>query len=134
MFNPLNPSSYYIGFSFKKKEKVDLKIMLINCLKSAMWNIEGLTTDKINDPHFLKTISQFSIIGFVETWTNDSDSIFNIPGFHFVDGSNRKKHRKARRNSGGINIFVKNSLSKGVKKLPKSHNDILWIRLDHSFF
>jgi len=110
--------------------------MLKNCLKSAMWNIEGLTTEKINDPHFLKTISQFSIIGFVETWpwTNDSDSIFNIPGFHFVDGSNRKKHRKARRNSGGINIFVKNSLSKGVKKLPKSHSDILWIRLDHSFF
>jgi hypothetical protein len=66
--------------------------MLKNCLKSAMWNIEGLTTEKINDPHFLKTISQFSIIGFVETWpwTNDSDSIFNIPGFHFVDGSNRK--------------------------------------------
>ena len=103
-------------------------------LKVALNTIEGLTTDKINNPHFLKTISQFSIIGFVETWTNDSDSIFNIPGFHFVHGSNRKKHRKARRNSGGINIFVKNSLSKGVNKLPNSHNDILWIRLDHSYF
>jgi hypothetical protein len=59
-------------------------------LKVALNTIEGLTTDKINNPHFLKTISQFSIIGFEETWTNDSDSIFNITGFHFVDGSNRK--------------------------------------------
>jgi hypothetical protein len=88
MIKPLNPSSYYIAFSIKKK--VDINIMLKNCLKSAMWNIEDLTTDKINDPHFLKTISQFSIIGFEETWTNDTDSIFNITGFHFVDGSNRK--------------------------------------------
>jgi len=74
-----------LGFHLKKKkkEKVDLKIMLKNCLKSAMWNIEGLTTDKINDPHFLKTISQFSIIGFVESWTNDSDKHIRYPWLSF---------------------------------------------------
>jgi hypothetical protein len=46
------------------------------------------------------------MISFVETCTNDNDNEIKIPGFHFVDGSNRKKHKKARRNSGGINIFV----------------------------
>jgi hypothetical protein len=74
------------------------------------------------------------MISFVETWTNDNDNEIKIPGFHFVDGSNRKRHKKARRNSGGINIFVQNSISKGIKKLPKSHSDILWIKMDRTFF
>ena len=74
------------------------------------------------------------MISFVETWTNDNDNEIKIPGFHFVDGSNRKKHKKARRNSGGIHIFVQISISKGIKKLPKSHSDILWIKMDRTFF
>ena len=45
-----------------------------------------------------------------------------------------KKYKKARRNSGGINIFVQNSISKGIKRLPKSHSDILWIKMDRTFF
>ncbi|CAG2204204.1 unnamed protein product [Mytilus edulis] len=109
--------------------------MCTNLLKTAVWNIEGLTTDKINDPHFNKIISQFQIISFIETWTNDVDvNEISIPGFCFVDSNNRKKHHKARRNSGGINIFAKNSISKGIKKLPKYHTDILWIKIDHNFF
>ena len=99
--------------------------MSSNLLRSAVWNIEGLSLDKIKDPHFINTISKFYMISFVETWTNDNDNEIKIPGFHFVDGSNRKKHKKARRNSGGINIFVQNSISKGINKLPKSHSDIL---------
>ncbi|CAC5367693.1 unnamed protein product [Mytilus coruscus] len=45
-----------------------------------------------------------------------------------------KKHKKARRNSGGICVLAKNSIAKGIKKLPKNHPDILWIKLDRSFF
>lgn len=108
--------------------------MPLNLLKSAVWNIEGLTHDKIKDPNFSNIVSKFHILSFVETFTNDSDIELNIPGFHFLDKNIRKKHPKARRNSGGVNIFVKNSIVKGVKKLPKSHTDILWIKLDHSFF
>lgn len=108
--------------------------MSSNLLKSAVWNIEGLSLDKIKDPHFINTISKFHMISFVETWTNDNDNEIKIPGFHFVDSSNRNKHKKARHNSGGINIFVQNSISKGIKKLPKSHSDILWIKMDRTFF
>jgi hypothetical protein len=34
------------------------------------------------------------MISFVETWTNDNDNEIKIPGFHFVDGNNRKKNIK----------------------------------------
>ena len=108
--------------------------MTQNLLKSAVWNIEGLTQDKINDSYFQEIISEFQLLSFVETWTNDDNLQINIPGFQFIAGSNRKRHKKARRSSGGINIFVQNSIAKGIKRLPKSHHDILWIKLDSSFF
>ena len=103
-------------------------------LKTAVWNIEGLTVDKVIDQQFIKHVSKFHIIGFVETWANDSDNVINIPSFHLVDTNNRRKHKKARRNSGGINVLVQNSICKGISKLPKFHPDILWIKLDHIFF
>jgi hypothetical protein len=34
------------------------------------------------------------MISYVETWTNDNDNEIKIPGFHFVGGSNRKKHKR----------------------------------------
>ena len=41
-----------------------------------------------------------------------------------------KKHKKVRRNYGGINIFVQNYL----RRNSKSHSDILWIKMDRTFF
>ncbi|CAG2254084.1 unnamed protein product [Mytilus edulis] len=100
-----------------------------------MWNIEGLSSEKANDPHFQDIVSKFSIASFVETWIG-SESIqdISIPNFELVHSSSRKKHKKARRYSGGINIFAKSSISKGLKSLTNSHPDILWIKLDHMFF
>jgi hypothetical protein len=52
--------------------------MSSNLLRSAVWNIEGLSLDKIKDPHFINTISKFHMISFVETWTNDNDNEIKI--------------------------------------------------------
>ena len=68
-------------------------IMSENLLKTVVWNIEGLTWDKINDTYFYQIISQFHIIGFVETWTNDIDKNFNIHGFQLLGTSNRTKQK-----------------------------------------
>lgn len=103
-------------------------------LKLAVWNIEGLNNDKINDPHFQHIVAQFDIIGFVETWTNDIDQKLLIPGFQLLCESNRTKHKNARRNSGGIILYVKNAITKGITRIQKSHSDILWIILNQNFF
>ena len=65
--------------------------MSSNLLRSAVWNIEGLSLDNIKDPHFINTISKFHMISFVDNWTNDNVNEIKITGFHFVDGSNIKK-------------------------------------------
>ena len=80
--------------------------------KSVVWNIEGLTSNNF---------STFSRNNFTYPyhWTADIDRNFNIPGFQLIGESNRTKHEKARRNSGGINLFVKNVIAKGVSRLQK---------------
>ena len=79
-----------------------------NFLKIGMWNIEGLTTEKANDPHFQNIISKLNITSFVETWFGESTQDIVPPNFELVYSSSRKKHKKARRYSGGISIFAKN--------------------------
>ena len=79
-----------------------------NFLKIGMWNIEGFTTEKANDPHFQNIISKFNITSFVETWFGESTQDIVPPNFELVYSSSRKKHKKARRYSGAISIFAKN--------------------------
>ena len=104
-----------------------------NFPKSTVWNINGLNSDKISDPFFIQSISKFHIVSFKETWSNDADEI-NLLDFCRIGVGNRKKCKKATRNSGGIGIYVKNLIAKGIKILQKSHPDILWVKLDHTFF
>ena len=103
-------------------------------LNIAMWNINGFTPNKSLDDDFLKTISNVHLLSLVETWSGGDNPDISIPGFSLISNSSRKKHKKARRFSGGISIYVKNGLSKGISKLPYSNSDIVWIRLDKNFF
>ncbi|CAG2189584.1 unnamed protein product [Mytilus edulis] len=57
-----------------------------------------------------------------------------VPDYALICNSSRSKHKKARRNSGGIAIYAKLSLIKGLTKLPNEHSDIQWVKLNHKFF
>lgn len=106
----------------------------VSLLNIAMWNIEGLTNCNILDNYFSSILSDFHIIGFVETWLDNFNLDINIPGFDFITGKTRRKNKKARRNSGGISIYAKRAIAKGIYKLKSNHTDICWIRLDHTYF
>ena len=113
-------------------------IMKIKCAKQpliniSMWNIEGLVNSKLSDEHVLDIIAKFQIIGLVETWLEKGNDNISLPGYDLIISNTRKKSQKARRNSGGICIFVKSSLSRGIKKLSNNNPDITWIKLDSTF-
>lgn len=57
----------------------------------------------------------------------------NIAGFTFYHFARQWKHPNARRASGGIGIFISNTLKNGVK-ITQSHEAIIWIQLDKLFF
>ncbi|MEW8546452.1 MAG: reverse transcriptase family protein, partial [Candidatus Thiodiazotropha sp.] len=44
------------------------------------------------------------------------------------------RHRRARRNSGGVVIYVKSELKNGVKIVKNIHDTIIWLKLEKSFF
>ena len=62
------------------------------------------------------------------------NNVNNIPSFTCICNSTRKKHRRARRGSGGIAVYVKNCISKGLSNLSSRHSDIVWIKLDSKLF
>ena len=77
-------------------------------------------------------INDFDIIALCETWTNKTSHI-EIPGYEFYTLHRPKLNRNARRDSGGIIVYMKHSIAKGVK-LVKKGNDIMWLLLDKTFF
>ena len=77
-------------------------------LSISSWNVHGLG-QKHRDQDFLELLNN-DINIFIETWKNN-DSDIQIPDFqHFI--SCRSKKSKAKRNSGGIVIYIKNEIAK----------------------
>lgn len=92
-----------------------------------------MNQDKIKDPIFMKAIFNMPVFSLIETW-RDSGTILSIPDYAIICNSSRSKHKKNMCNSGGIPIYGKHSLTKGLSKLSNEHNDIQWIKLNHNFF
>ena len=107
--------------------------MRINSLKIGTWNIQGFNYDKLGNPDFTNFISNMHVFSLVETWS-DSGNILNIPGFVNICNNTRCKHKKARRNSGGISVYCKPTIAQGISIMPVDHTDILCIKLNHIFF
>lgn len=95
------------------------------------FNVEGLCS-KLEDPSFINCLNKFDVIVLLETWLPHGFQV-NVPGFSSFS-TYRRKHRKAKRCSGGLTILIKESLRKGVKFLPVSSDFFIWFKLDSSFF
>ena len=75
-------------------------------------------------------LNTFDILCFLETWA-DTLKQFSIDGYRCFD-SIRIKHTNAFRNSGGIAVFVRNSLSDifSVEQLKSASENIIWLKFD----
>ena len=77
---------------------------------------------------FLSFVQKFDVICFTETWKNCHD-VYVIPGY--VEYSViRKKHKKAKKNSGGISVFVANHLSRFITEIKSKSRNILWLHIE----
>ena len=70
----------------------------------------------------------------LETWTKKSSKI-EIDGYKTLTHSYRKLvNRRAKRAGGGIIIYVKDEIQKGVKLINNEKDCIVWLKLDQYFF
>ena len=98
-----------------------------------MWSIQGLSNEKISSQEFVNFVSKMQIVSLVETWCDSGNP---QKRYHWICicNINRRKHKKARRNSGGTSIYVNHNLCKGVTALQNNNKDIVWAKLDKMFF
>ena len=82
-------------------------------VKIHSWNICGLTDAKLCDDILGEFFKGFDFIFMTETWAYDIDN-YNIDGYVFLNYSRHQMHHHARRNSGGIGIFIRNDIVDGV--------------------
>ena len=76
-------------------------------IRFCSFNIEGLK-NKLEEKEFYDTTSKFDFITLVETWLPDQYKI-DMTNF-YVYSKYQKKHKKARRYSGGISMVITTSL------------------------
>lgn len=97
------------------------------------WNVQGLTNTKLNDEDFVNYISKFEITFLCETWSSDLSN-FDIEGHKCYNFARNFQNKKAKRGSGGIAVYVKQSITKGISIFKSYHDAIVWLKLDKLFF
>ena len=102
-------------------------------IKFGTWNINGLgkNAEKLKDYEFQKLVNMFDIFSLVETWHTPHTKI-SLKGYDSLQITRPKKYRKGR-NSGGVIVYVKHSIRKGVTQLKSKISDTIWLKLDKKF-
>ena len=96
--------------------------------------MEGLTLAKTTCDDFISFLSDYKIICLLETWTKKSSKI-EIEGYKTLTHSYRKLvNRRAKRAGGGVIIYVKEEIHKGVKLINNELDCIVWLKLDRYIF
>ena len=104
------------------------------------WNIHGVFTqctgfryNKLQSPYFLDVIKNAKVFALIETHHTASEiDQIQLAGYKCFNVCREK--RQMGRNSGGIAVYVDNSLLDGIKKVPSSGSENILIKLKHSFF
>ena len=110
----------------------DLCILEWN-IRGIFTNIGGVRYNKLQSPYFWQAIKGARIFGLIETHhTADDIDQIQIKGYKCFNLCRKK--RKMGRNSGGISVYVENSLLQGVSKITSSGSENLLLRLKAEFF
>ena len=104
------------------------------------WNIHGIFSrhsgfryNKLHSPFFKSIVGNAKIFGLLETHhvATDIDQL-KLTDFKCYNVCTKKNIQG--RNSGGIAVYVHNTISKGVQKIPSPGSENLLIKLKQKFF
>ena len=112
---------------------------LLNHLTMGTWNIEGIYVKingdkicKLDDPTFQNIVKKFDLFCLQETHVPNEETIPSFNNFSIIPHC-RKKSRN-NRYFGGMLIYIRNSIKKGVKVCRKCDEDTFELILKKSFF
>ncbi len=93
----------------------------------------GQRNNKIENPYFQTLLKGHDIILLTETWTSDVSNI-NVEGYCCYPAHRTLRKKKARRDSGGLIVYIKDDISSGVEFIRNVNDDLMWLKLDKHFF
>ena len=113
--------------------KHELRIQCWNA-QGAFHNIDGDRYSKIhNDLDFIRHTSTYLIFGLIETHHTAEDiHLMQISDYCCFEVCRKKLKRGPK--SGGICVYIHNSISSGVSKVHTPGSESVLIRLDKDFF
>ena len=107
---------------------------LFNYLNIEFFNINKIIGQNTFDPSFTELSKKYDIIALTETWhTNDTcmqNLKENIPDyFLYFQNARENKHKKSKRNSGGIIVLYQNHLRNVISLTDNKTENMLWIKI-----
>ena len=113
--------------------KVELQIQCWN-VHGIFYNLGGNRYSKLsNDDEFVRHTSKYLIFGLVETHhTADDVSQLQMVGYKCYQVCRKKLVRG--RKSGGICVFVHDSIARGVKRVNTPGSESMFIKLSKEYF
>ena len=108
-----------------------------NSLKFTCWNVNGLHRRgenycKLDDKDLIVELTKYDIVGLVETHSMP-DETPSLPDFKCFTAS-RAPNSNARKPSGGISVYIKKDLAKGITYNERSGDHAIWLRLKKEAF
>ena len=118
---------YIDGKPVKSQEFEQRKLNILS------WNVHGLTDSKIDNDDFVKILVKNDIIFLYETWTNNLSQC-SLNGYSSNNFYRKFKHRNAKRSSGGIVVYYKDSMKNCIEIIQNHVDTLIWLKLDHNYF
>ena len=119
------------------RDKIEINSDKINApdndLRLVTWNINGLTQYKLHDNILGNFLKGFDIILLSETWTSEHDE-FSLEGFEFHNFPSSYWHVNARRNSGGLPVFIRCNVKHGLLFVKQHDGNVIWFKLRKQVF
>ena len=98
-----------------------------------MQGLCGKRYNKLHSPELIQIFKENLVILLTETWTNEFSET-HVDGFYSFVLNRTLKHTNAKRDSGGLIIYVSNKLSGKVSLVKYVSDCIIWIKFDGCLF
>ena len=103
-------------------------VVTIDSLSIAAWNVCGIKS-KLDDPEFITQLNPHHIIILGETFLSNDE--LHIQGFKCKNIFYRKKHKKAKRHSGGVSVLIKSNIEKYVSPVKTTAESLIWLKISN---
>ena len=87
---------------------------------------------KLECDEFVESVRQYDIVLLCETWTNEENE--PVLNGYVCFGKYRRRKKRAKRDSGGLVCFVRESVSKGVTIENWDYEDGMCMKLNKECF